>query len=141
MIYEYMEAISLCFTKIVMFYTCIYVLTYKSKSLGFPHWYGSKTLSWETVQHHMVNSCPWIICSIWEQLTFALLMLSFAVLKKILINILEQTQLTMIFLQIFLWGFIDIVFKVKNKFYIFKKKNHCSQKIQNLFQMIRIKIP
>ena len=40
-------------------------------------------------------------------------MLSFAVLKKLLTNILEQTQLTIIVGQIFLWGFIDIVFKVK----------------------------
>ena len=29
-----MEAISLCFTKIVMFYICIYVLTYKCEKLG-----------------------------------------------------------------------------------------------------------
>ena len=48
-------------------------------------------------------------------------MLSFAVLKKLLTNILEQTQLTIIVGQIFLWGFIDIVFKVKKKSYTKKK--------------------
>lgn len=67
----------------VMFYTCIYVLTYMPEKLGFPHWSGSKTLSWETVQHHMVKLAPCLLCSKWEQLTFHLASVLFCSIKKL----------------------------------------------------------